>query len=334
MKNKTLLLAIAALAAPGFLHAQTAAYSTPSGYVTQTLPANTFSVVGFNVLPSPVVTGTVTGVSGATLSDSDVNFTTLLTSGKTYVLDITEGPGTADGTVQEFISWSGSDITLPAAISGIAIGDNYAVRLAPTLQEVFPVGFLAGSVIPGTADKVWVPTGNGSYTKYWYKSFAPNIGWHTTSNGTDDTGLVSGDIPLIYIDAILVEKKGVAKDLVLTGQVKTTGSNALIQAGFNLLAIVSPTGSTLFTSGLSGDIAGSIIPGTADKVWVPTGNGSYTKYWYKSFAPNIGWHTTSNGSDDTGLVTADVPLPAGLFIQRISGSKVISLDVPASYSDL
>lgn len=322
---------LAALSAAGFASAAETAYTTPVGYTTQTLAANTFNNVGLNVNTPTLAAGVLTGVSGAVLSDSAVNFTTVLPAGKTCVLEITSG--TAIGTVQDFVTWSGSDITLPAAVTGIAVGDKYSVRVAPTVQDIFPVGFLAGGLGASNADKVWVPTGAGTYTKYWYKTNAP-IGWHTTTTGLNDTGLVSGDIPLLYIDGILVEKKTVAKDLVISGEVKKTGSNALIIPGFNLVGISPPVGLTLFTSGLQGDIAGGLGASNSDIVWVPVGGGAYVKYWYKTNAP-IGWHTTTTGLNDTGLVAVDPVLPPAIKIQRKGvSSKVITMDVPVAYSNL
>jgi hypothetical protein len=312
---------------------QTTAYTNPVGYTTQTLPANTFSLVGFNVLNPTLAAGTLTGVAGTTLTDSAANFTTALPVGKTCVIEITSGALLAPGTVQEFVTWTGTTLTMPAALTNVAVGDTYKVRVAPTLQEVFPVGFLAGSALATTADKVWVPTGPGTYVRYWYKTTSPT-GWRTTTTGANDTGAVAADVPLVYIDGLLVEKKGVAKDLVLSGEVKKTGSNVLLGQGFNLITINPPVGSTLYTAGLDGDIAGSALATTADIVWVPAGAGTYVKYWYKTTAP-IGWHTTTTGSNDIGLIGADVNLPPSLLIQRKSATaKVITLNVPAAYSTL
>jgi hypothetical protein len=331
MKNKITYSLLLAAASCGVALGQTTAYTTPVGYTTQTLAANTFNNVGLNLNNPTLAAGKLSAVSGALLSDSAVNFTTALPAGKTCILEITSGA--AAGTVQEFVTWASNDITLPAAVTGTAAGDTYNVRVAPTLQEIFPVGLLGGGLGAGNADKVWVPNGVGGYTRYWYKTNAP-IGWHTTTTGLNDTGLVTVDIPLIYVDGVLVEKKAVAKDLVISGEVKTTGSNALIIPGFNSIGISPPVGLTLFTSGLQGDIAGGLGASNSDIVWVPVGGGSYVKYWYKTNAP-IGWHTTTTGLNDTGLVAVDPVLPPAIKIQRKGAvSKVITLNVPASYSSL
>ncbi len=322
-----------ALALTGASQAQTTVTTTPVGYTTQTLAANRQNLVGINVMTPVIASGSFTAVSGATLTDSNTNFTQAITAGKTAVLEITSGSGMVPGTVQDFVTWSGNSITLPAAVTGVAVGNTYRIRLAPTLQEIFPVGTLAGSVIASTADKVWVPTGPGTYDRFWYKT-GTSAGWRKTTTGSNDTGAVTGDVPLLYIDGIIVEKKGTAKDLVLSGEVKTKGSNVYLTQGQNLISIVPPTGSTLFNAGLQGDIAGSAVASTADIVWVPNGSGSFNRYWYKTTNP-AGWCGTTTGSNNTGAVSVDVSLPPSIIIQRRSTTpKVITMDVPAAYSSL
>jgi hypothetical protein len=331
MKNKITYSLLLAAASCGVSLGQTTAYTTPVGYTTQTLTANAFNLVGRNVLPPTLVAGKVTGVSGAAVTDTSANFLTALPVGKTCILEITSG--IASGTVQEFVTWTADTITLPAAVAGIAANDSYTVRIAPTLQTTFPVGTLTGSPLATNADKVWVPNGVGGYVKYWYKTVIAPVGWHTTTSGINDTGVVVGDIPLISIDGVLIEKKGAAGSLVQSGEVKTTGSNVLVNPGFNLISINPPVGLTLFTSGLNGDILGSPLATNADKVWVPNGLGGYTKYWIKTVIAPTGWHTTTTGVNDTGLAV-DVALPSSVFIERKGGAKVLTMDVPAGYSNL
>jgi hypothetical protein len=322
-----------ALALTGASQAQTTVTTAPVGYTTQTLAANRQNLVGINVMTPVIASGSFTAVSGATLTDSNTNFTQAITAGKTAVLEITSGSGMVPGTVQDFVTWSGNSITLPAAVTGVTVGNTYRIRLAPTLQEIFPVGTLAGSLFATSADKVWVPTGSGTYDRYWYRTGA-SAGWRKTTNGTNDTGAVTSDVPLLYIDGIIVDKKGTAKDLVLMGEVKTQGSNVLLAQGQNLISIVPPVGGTLFNSGLQGDIAGSLFATSADIVMVPNGSGSFTRYWYRTGA-SAGWRLTTNGSTDAGAVSADVSLPPSIVIQRRSATpKVVTMDVPAAYTSL
>ena len=323
-----------ALAATGTSHAQQA-FSKPSGYVTQKLKENSLNNIGLSLHSPVLINGEFSVVNGAIVTvGGSVNLTTVLPANKMCILEVNSG--VAKGTVQEFSTWTSTTITLPAAIAGLAASDDFSVRVAPTIQELFPVGLLTGGFLPTNADKIWVPNSPGSYTRYWYKSVGADIGWHTTTTGVDDTGLVNGDIPVIYIDGLIVEKKAGEKDFVITGEVKTSSSNILVAPGFNQVGITPPAGLTLFTSGLQSDVTGGFLPTNADIVWVPNSSGSgFTKYWYKSVGGDIGWHTTSTGIDDTGLVAIDPPLVSAVKIQRKGAtSKVLKLAVPASYSGL
>jgi hypothetical protein len=334
MKTQFTFAILAAVAACGLANAQTA-YTTPVGYTTQTLPANKTTPVGFNVLSPTLVSGVLTGVTNAntTLTDTAVDFSSALTAGKTYTIDIKDGPGTIDGAVQDFITWSGSSITVPA-MAGVAVGDKYVIRAVPTLQETFPVGFLTGATSAANADKVWVPNGSGGYNKYYYRITIAPTGWRKTTTGSNDTGAAPANIPLVYVDGILIEKKGTAKSLVLTGEVKTTGSNNVLATGLNPMSIVAPAGLTLQTSGLQGDIASATSATNADKVWVPNGTGGYTKYYHRITIAPTGWRTTTTGSNDTGAAPLNLPLEGAVIIERKGVAKVISMDVPSSYSNL
>jgi len=330
MTSRLALTISAAAALGGISPAQTTAHTNPLGFTTQTLGANRQNLVGLNLMKRVIAAGSLTAVSGPTISDSQTNFSQAIPAGKIAVLEITSGA--AAGTVQDFVTWSDNRITLPAEVAGLAVGDTYKIRLTHTLQEVFPAGTLTGALSASNADKVWIPTGPGTYDRYWYKIGSP-AEWHRTSDGQNDTGVVSGDVSLLYIDGIIVEKKANAKDLVISGEVKTAGSNVLLGQGQNLISVVPPTGATLFASGLQGDIAGSEKVSTADIVWVPKGVNAYIKYWYKSSSP-AGWRITS-GTKDLGAVSADVPLPPSIFIQRRSATPTVAtMNVPATYSSL
>lgn len=340
MKTKYIAI-LATLAATGLGMAQTA-YTTPVGYTSQTLAANTFNLVGINLQKPTLASGLVTSISGADVVASAINFTTVLPASKTYVLEITSG--TAAGTVQDFVTFSGSTITLPSAVSGIAPGDKFAVRGADTLQELFPPGKLviSGNLNANAADKVWVPQGNGTYIRYFIKGGASNPGWHTTPNGSviGEVAAITADIPVLYTDGLLVQTgASPITPLVLSGEVKKTGSNALIIPGFNLITVVPPVGLTLFTSGIQNQLtpSGNLNANAADKVWVPQGNGTYIRYFNKGGASNPGWHTTTNGSviGEVSALSVDVPLAPGSFIQRVAATNLeLKFSVPTSYSSL
>ncbi|MEI7721658.1 MAG: hypothetical protein WCJ23_06745 [Verrucomicrobiota bacterium] len=328
---------IAAALACGLASAQTTAYTTPVGYTSQTLKAGLMSVAGINVLTPTLVQGTITSVAfvGTAPSDTTVvtvsgaDFVSALPAGRTCIFEVLSG--TQAGAIQDFVTWSTTTITLPGTVTGLST-DSYRVRVAPTLQELFPVGLLKGAANATSADVVWLPNGLGAYTLYWYKTSAPNIGWHLTGTGTNDLGPVSSGVPLVYNDGLLVQKKtGTDTSLVLSGEVKTTATKQLLAFGINVLGITPPVGLTLFTCGLQ---AGAANATSADTIWVPNGLGAYTLYWYKTNAPNIGWHTTGTGTNDLGLVSGDVVFPAGVLVNNKKPAKTVALNVPTSYAGL
>lgn len=327
---KTLIppTALVVLFASSSAFAQTPAYSKPSGYTTQNLAANSFNLVGINVQTPPVVAGTLTDVNGANLTDTDVDFTSTLDASRTYVLEIKSGPGTADGTVQDFASWTGNTITLPGAISGITLGDSYSVRVAPTLGEVFTGTSITAGFTSLGADIVWIPNGSGGYAQYWKNS----TNWRQLVAGNNSDPLAN-DVSLLYIDGILVQKRASASSLVLTGEVKTTGSNTVISTGFNPISLVAPAGSTLFNCGLIGDLAAAFTALGSDVVWVPTGPNTYDKYALRAPAPGT-WYKLNASDSFEASPAADIELPPTILIQRRTAGKVITLDVPPSYSDL
>mgnify|MGYP006954589638 CR=1 FL=1 len=207
MKSRLVLTISAAAALTGISSAQITAHSNPLGFTTQKLAANQQNLVGINLMTPVIASGSFTAVSGATISDGNANFSRTIATGKMAVLEITSGA--AAGTVQDFATWSEDSITLPATVTGLAVGNTYKIRLAPTLQEIFPPGMLTGALSASSADKVWIPSGAGAYSRYWYKTGNP-AGWRSTSDGSNDTGAVTADVPLLYIDGIVVETSGLA----------------------------------------------------------------------------------------------------------------------------
>ena len=312
----------AALVASGLANAQ--AFSKPSGYVTQDLAANQFNLVGIALHGSPVASGALDTVAGNALTDNDFAFSP--EAGKTYVLEILTG--SIAGTVQAIPAANivGTTITTPDDLGsmGLVSTDTYSLRLAPTLEEIFGTdsnSVLSRSLSSNTADIVWIPDRAGSYDKYFVHI--------TGAFRFAGTTTLAPNVPVVYSDGILVQKRGTASSLVLTGEVKTKGTNSVASQGFNLISVVAPAGLTLFTSGLADDLAVSLSQNTADIVWLPQAGGTYNKY-FRHISGN--WR---NVSAPTVNVTVDVDLPSAIWIQRKSASAAnITLDVPTTYGNL
>jgi hypothetical protein len=344
MKTLIPLATLATLAASSSLYAQAPVFSKPSGYTTQVMKPSLSNSVGFNILTPALAAGAITAVSGDgfTLTDSTANFTSILPINKMCTIEITSGA--AVGAVREFNSFNGTSVSISAAISDLAIGDKYIIRKNATVQEIFPLGspLTGAEQNPDTADIVWVPDGNGGYTKYWYKTSDTEgpIGWWTTEDGATPGVQVTQDIPLLYTDGITVQRKsGSNNELILEGQVKTTASTPYILTGFNDVSINSPAGSTLFNAGFAPGpnfLGAEISPENADILLVPDGNGGFSRYWYKTSENQgaIGWWTTEDGTTRGAQVTEDVVLPPNCTIQRKGVAKFMKINVSSVFSDL
>ena len=323
MKTLIPLTALAALVATGSLPAQTPAYSKPSGYVTQQL------AVGFNLisvtLQKPVIfTGQLSAVNGASLSFS-ANHN--LPAGKMLILEITSGTKLA--TVQEFNVYSTNSITLPAPITGLAQGDSIAVREAPTLEEIFAENLASGSN-SSTSDIVWLPAGGGNYDRYYYRTpLAGAKGWRKL--GTTEVN--APNTPVVYFEGLFVEVKSTPKPIVMTGEVKTTATSFVVQNGFNLVGTVYPVGSTLASSGLQTQVATSSNSASSDIIWVPTGPGSFSRYYFRTpLAGAQGWRTLT--PTEAAVDATTITLPSSVFIERKGAAKEMKITPPAPYGSL
>jgi len=338
MKNTTILTMAALLLGSSGLMAQSTAYTKPSGFVTHTLKAGKYNMIGLTLLEAITVAGKFTAVSGTTLTDSGVDFDFSLTTGKTHILEVTSG--TLAGTIQEVIDWSGNTITTPADLvaDGLAVGDTYQIRLSQTLQGVFgqnnEAGLKSGSA--SEADLIWVPDGASDYTKFYYHpgaSFpvAVPAGWRVLG------GAEALEVPLVYTDGLLVERRGDTDlNLVITGSVKTTSVSIAIPGKYTYISSVFPVGSTLSNSEISDSMKHGLAS-EADLIWIPKDDATdYDKYYYhpgSSFPVTVaaGWKLLGGGDSDQ----ADASLKAGMIIEkRASEAFNLKLTPPSGYSDL
>ncbi|MFM2196580.1 MAG: hypothetical protein RLZZ505_12 [Verrucomicrobiota bacterium] len=342
MKTLFPLTALAALIASSAAFAQTPAYSKPSGYTTQVLRPNATNYVGINVVTPSLASGSITGLQGGRLVivDSNASFTSSLQAGKMHTIEITSGA--AVGSIREFTTFTNTGVTTTAVISGLQVGDKYIIRKNLTLQEMFPQGapLTGGAVSPGTADIVRVPDGAGGFTSYFYKTTSTNgeIGWWTAASNTARGVRVTADVPLLYTDGIQVfRRSGVNKNLVLTGQVKTTSSSTYLVTGSNPVSINAPVGANLSNSALSlGMQPHATSPVNADILWVPQSNGTFKRYWRKNSNTGglNGWYLTPDGIALGTRLTTGVVLPPYCMIERKGAPRFVQIKVPAHYSNL
>jgi hypothetical protein len=322
MKNILPILLGAALLP---LAAQATSTSNVVGYETLDLTANVFNPVGIRLHSPTVVSSTFTALTGVVATDTAVDFDATLTAGTTYILEVTSGA--LDGAVQEITTWgtasgnTANDIVTPQDLSslGAVVGDKYSVRAAPTLESIFGTtdsvlqkGFNALS-----ADVVWIPDGALGYERYFLSTL--NV-WKTAS------GVNAPNTAVVYTDGLLIEKKGAAASVVVSGEVKTGNTMVVVLTGFNPIGTVYPAGATLQNSGLSDDLKPGFNALVADNVWIPNGTGGYDRYFYSTL--NV-WKTAAGAN-----APADLPLPSAVLIERKDAAKNLHLTPPLSYASL
>lgn len=314
----------------------TAQVSTvPVGYVSHTLRKG-INLLGLTLHSATLRSGQLDSVSGNTLGDAALDNLTPI-AGRRYILEITSGP--LKGTLQEIDSASIANGTLTTpqnlAVLGLAVGSGYRLRLAPTLEEVFGTislekgGVLQAGISSASADLVWVPQGNGSYQKYYLRS----VGNRFCAAGTVSP---SPNIPLIYADGFIVEKKGVGTaKLTVSGEVKMQGTVSVLEPGLNTLGAVSPVGLNLANSGLDKVLTKAGSPEQADLVWVQFTQGTALAF-KKYFLHTDGfWRLSSAaGTDLSSDQAAAVALSSGFMIEkRGNQSQAMLLEVPTSLSN-
>jgi len=314
-----------AAAACGFANAQTTAYTTPVGYTTTVLAPNQFNLIGLNVHQPTIASGILDTESSTSVTDAEVNFTTLLTQGQTYVLEL------PSGVIQEVTAWSGSTLTTSNDITGSVVPSTttYKLRRASTVGDVFGLTNSAG-LTPSTdgdlttCDLIQIFNGTGFDTIYYFNDGAGTVGWY------DDANNPAVDKAIVYSDGIFVKRvSGSNISLVVAGEVKAKPTSGVLASGFNYLNGVAPAGLTLGASGLQSFLTPSADGDltTCDLVLLPAAGGAYTTcYYFDDGAGTTGWY------DDANNPAESFNMSSAFLIYRVGGVKSYTLSVPASYS--
>ncbi len=298
------------------------AVSGAGGYTTESL------IVGFNLLGislfEPIdVSGTIDSEADNVITDADPgDLTTILDDpDATYLIEILSGPQA--GAVAEITGITATELTLDGAI-GAGTAD-YQVRAAPTLNDVFGTELAGGPSVGPTTDIVWLPDGQGGFNQYAYSTLGSEY------RSTDAFFLPAGKpISIFYPDALFVQVADTAKDIVITGMVKTTSTVVAASGGFNLAAVNAPVGQTFGNSGLESFLnGGPSVGATTDIVWLPDGAGDYAQYAFSTLG-NVWRDTSSFFVGDA----SDVELTSGIFIQRNGDDTAGAITVPSFYENL
>ncbi|MEJ6778875.1 MAG: hypothetical protein QNK86_05310, partial [Akkermansiaceae bacterium] len=288
MKYTTITTLAALLLGTAGAFAQSTAYTMPSGFVTHTLKAGQFNLIGLTLHSPITVSGAFETVSGTTLTDTSVDFTTALTAGKTYILEITEN--TVDpslvGTIQEITSWTATMLTTPQDLDAdglageTAVGANdgakYQLRAATTISDVFGAtntAGLEGGTASALADNIYLPNSSGGFDIYYYSTGGfVGIGWRKVGSGSTDFSAQ----PLVFVDGLYVFRRGaVDLSLVNTGSVKVSDTTVAVTGQFTFVGGIFPVGSTLDSSKIKDSVTGGTASSAADNIMVQNSTGGF-----------------------------------------------------------
>jgi len=324
---KTTLYSLLAAAACGMAFGQTA-YTTPVGYVTQTLSPNKSTLISVTVQNPTDAAGVIDAESAApnTVTDTQVNFTTILTVGATYILEF------PDGLIQEVTSWSGSVLTTPDDITASVVPGTttYKLRRATTVSDIFGAnnsfGLKADGAAPADNDLILIPNAQNAFDTVYYFDDGETVGWFDFQDNMADNKVIN------YADGIFVQRQNQGTDisLVINGEVKTESTKNTLFSGFNFLGAVAPLGLELSNSGLENSLtiatSGEEVP-DADKVLQQQPNGSYRTAYYFDDGETVGWFDAQDNTAD------DMVLDTGFLIENKGAPKGYTLSVPASYNN-
>ena len=300
---------------------QTEAKTKPVGYESITLNANQFNVIGLRLQGATVASGTLETIGTSSVTDNEGSFATILSASKTYILEITSG--TLSGLTVEATWTSGNVLNTPDNLSsaGVTSGTSYSLRPALTLEEIFGTtsSILTKGFNAASADIVWIPNGSGGYTRYFLHSTSA---WRNAASNT-----AAPNIPVVYTDGLLIEKRASASALTISGEVKTGSSSFPVITGMNIVSTLYPAGVVLQNLGLEDDVQTGFNAAGADVIWVPDGAGGYARYFRHSSGV---WR---NAATNTNL-SGDVTLPSGVLIERKGAAKTFTITPPSQYSTL
>ena len=334
MKKITTLTIASMLAGVAGLHAQ--AFTNPSGYVTHTLKAGQFNLIGLTLHEPIAVSGAFETVSGTTLTDDDVDFDSVLTDGTTYILEITSGA--LSGTIQEVV-WNSPSATNNIVTSdnlgsdGLVAADTYQIRAAATLASIFGVDNsldLPSAAAPASSAIVWVQdvNANNGFSRYYYNSggFGVSAEWRLL--GESETSANSESVVISYSDAIFVQMpSGSDQDVVFTGAVKTVATTYALTDTFNYISASFPVGSTIQNSGILDTIQVGASVAAADIIWIPQDDGSYNRYYFNTGGFGIAAGLKQILESSEVSAPDNIELTSGIIIQK-NGDSVNTTITP------
>jgi len=302
-----------------FVASPLAAYtfiSDPIGQIKLTVSGtNGIGSSAITVLGAPLenkieVAGSLTAVSGTTLTSSSATWTPDAFA-VTHYLQITSG--NKKGIAATIVSSAVTELTPSEDLSSLLNGnESFAVRAYTTIADLFGAanesGLGSGPNLDA-ADEILIYNGT-TFDFYYYQVGAAfgGTGWRTQTNAfTDQSGS-----PLPIGTVIIVKRKQVDDlDVFFDGNVLTTNSVVPIESGANWISGSHPIEYTL--TSYFGESGGNLLKGAtselADEILVPKEGGGFHIYYYQEGAAfgGVGYRSATNAfSDASNTIIAKV----------------------------
>lgn len=294
------------------------AFTKAVGAISHVIPAHdggdaTLALVNIAFQNSEEYTGTLTAVSGSTVTDGSaswaVNDYQLLDPDgvSTYFMEVTSG--TYEGLLLSIASNTSTVLTLTEDVSYLSVGDTYKIRKFFTLADVFSADnseySLRSGGNPAISDVVFVVSSSGEFERYFYQTappFAGGNGWRKAGDTNTDysTKAIPANVVLIARNG---PSAGAAINLITYGSVKYGSQRTAVFDGFNLTGYSFPVDTTLGTSGIDPvDLVSGGNANLSDVFYLLNDvTGDLDRYYYQTappFAGGNGWRVSGDTSTD------------------------------------
>jgi len=302
MKQNQLLAILTLAATPAFLHAQTTSYSDIVGYETKSLPANTYTSIGINLINPDLLVSTVTSATSSNLSVSgSANVGSLLNATEPYYVEIKSGASEgarldvdvaatiAAGSGTIVINASSSNNTDPlSSIAANLTGVTMALRKHVTLNDVGNniTGLTAGA--SGTGDEILLlDAASGGFQIYLRRS---STSWRDANNTTVNS------LPIPPGTGIIINKRAVAGSLTTSGSVRANNFALNTVAGYQLVTLGFPLDRSPNDIGADSTANGWTSGTAGDAFMLLNSAGGFDKYLFRTATS---WRDANNSTVTT-----------------------------------
>lgn len=243
-----------------------------------------FNPVGLRLHESPVATGQLEAISSSSVTDNEIDFGATLAPG-TYVLELEN----VTGVIQIVTTFSGNSLNTSEDLTSVAApGDSYTLRPISSIETAFGADNFAGlasTTDASTSDQIWVPDGLGGFDMYFFfdNGGTPSL---VQIDETSQFGIVPAEASSVSLpldQGFLIVAAG-PRDIIFSGDLKTTSTSIPFNAGFNPVSSQFPVAgqsiADIFGANNSAGLAFSTDAATSDQIWIADGLGGFDMYFF------------------------------------------------------